>query len=45
MIPKIVFNLNYQIKEKEPVRELTLFLCNGTKKKKKKKKKNREAVA
>ena len=32
MVSKIIFNLNYQIMEKEPVRVLTLFLCNGTKK-------------
>ena len=32
MVSKIIFNLNYQIMEKEPVRILTLFLCNGTKK-------------
>ena len=38
MVSKIMFNLNYQIMEKEPVRVLTLFLCNGTKKKNKKKK-------
>ena len=30
MVSKIIFNkLNYQIMEKEPVRVLTLFLCNG----------------
>ena len=32
MVSKIIFNLKYQIMEKEPVRVLTLFLCNGTKK-------------
>ena len=32
MVTKTIFNLNYQIMEKEPVRVLTLFLCNGTKK-------------
>ena len=31
-VSNIIFNLNYQIMEKEPVWELTLFLCNGTKK-------------
>ena len=31
-VSKIIFNLNYQIMEKEPVRELTLFLYNGTRK-------------
>ena len=38
MVSNIIFNLNYQIMEKEPVQELTLFLCNGTKKQNKKKK-------
>ena len=32
MISKIIFNLNYQIMEKEPVWELTIFLCNRTRK-------------
>ena len=32
MVSKIISNLNYQIMEKEPVRILTQFLCNGTKK-------------
>ena len=32
MVSKIIFNLNYQIMEKEPVKILTLFLCYGTKK-------------
>ena len=32
MVSKIIFNLNYQIMEKEPVRILTLLLCNWTKK-------------
>ena len=31
MVSKTIFNLNYQIMEKEPVRVLALFLCNGTK--------------
>ena len=30
MVSKIIFNLNYHIMEKEPVRVLTLFLYNGT---------------
>ena len=33
MVSKIIFNLNYQIMEKEPVRVLTPFQCDGTKKK------------
>ena len=33
MVSKIIFNLNYQIMEKEPVRVFTQFQCNGTKKK------------
>ena len=30
MVSKIIFNLNYQIMEKEPVSVLILFLSNGT---------------
>ena len=32
MVSKIIFNSNYQIIEKEPVRVLTPIQCNGTKK-------------
>ena len=32
MVSKIIFSLHYQIMGKEPVRVLTLFLSNGTKK-------------
>ena len=41
MVSKIIFNLNYQIMEKEPVRVLTLFQYFNAMGQKKKKKKTR----